>query len=175
MSSVEVPGLRARPSTLTREAFLALYGGVYEHSPHFAQSIWPQAAGGELDSLAGLSAALRTAVEASGHAAQLALIRAHPDLGARVKLSAESAGEQAGAGLDHSTAAELEEFLALNTQYREKFGFPFIKAVRGFSRPQILAEFRARLDHDPEAEFAAALEQIHRIAYLRLTDLAEPA
>ncbi len=166
--------MRKKPSTLTREPFLALYGGVYEHSPHFAASVWPQAASGGLDSLAGLSNALRTAVDASGKDAQLALIRAHPDLGTRVKLSAESAGEQAGAGLDHCSAAELDEFLALNTAYRDKFGFPFIKAVRGFTRPQILDEFRARLGNDPDIEFAAALEQIHRIAYLRLTDLAEP-
>jgi OHCU decarboxylase len=166
--------MRAKPSLMARDAFLSLYGGVYEHSPHFAERVWPQAAGGGLDTLAGLSGALRTAVDASGREAQLALIRAHPDLAGRVKLSPDSASEQAGAGLDHCTAAELEEFLALNTRYKAKFGFPFIKAVRGFSRPQILAEFRARLENDPAAEFATALEQIHRIAHLRLSDLAEP-
>jgi OHCU decarboxylase len=167
--------MRQKPSALTQAQFVALYGGVYEHSPHFAQSVWPQAAGGGLDTLAGLSGALRAAVDASGPDAQLALIRAHPDLAGRVKLSPESAGEQAGAGLDHCTAAELEDFLALNTAYKDKFGFPFIKAVRGFSRPQILAEFRERLDNDPGTEFNTALEQIHRIALLRLTDLAEEA
>jgi len=159
---------------MTREAFLALYGGVYEHSPHFAEQIWSQAAGGRLDSLTGLADALRATVDSSGRAAQLALIRAHPDLAGRVKLSADSASEQAGAGLDHCSADELEAFLVLNTQYKEKFGFPFIKAVRGFTRPQILDEFRKRLDHDPATEFATALEQIHRIAQLRLTELAEP-
>jgi len=166
--------MRQKPSTQTRAAFVSLYGGVYEHSPHFAETAWPQAAGGALDTLDGLSGALRSAVETSGRDAQLALIRAHPDLAGRVKLSPESAGEQAGAGLDHCTAAELDEFLALNTAYKAKFGFPFIKAVRGFSRPQILREFRARLDNDPATEFQTALEQIHRIALLRLTDLAEP-
>ena len=160
---------------MTREQFVALYGGVYEHSPHFAEAAWPRAAAGGLDTLAGLSGALQSAVEASGHAAQLALIRAHPDLAGRVKLSPESVGEQAGAGLDHCTAAELAAFLALNTAYKAKFGFPFIKAVRGFSRPQILEEFRARLDNDPDTEFQTALQQIHRIALLRLTDLAEPS
>lgn len=167
--------MRAKPSALTRDRFLALYGGIYEHSPHFAESVWPRAAGGELDTLAGLSRALRAAVDDADRAAQLALIRAHPDLAGRVKLSSDSASEQAGAGLDHCSPAELEEFLALNARYRARFGFPFIKAVRGFTRPQILAEFRRRLDNDPDTEFQTALEQIHRIALLRLTDLAEPS
>ena len=165
--------MKRKPSSLTRDDFVALYGGVYEHSPHFALAAWPRAKTGALDTLAGLCGALRAAVEASGREAQLTLIRAHPDLAGRVKLSPESAGEQAGAGLDHCRAEELEQFLALNTAYRAKFGFPFIKAVRGFTRPQILAEFQARLDNDPQTEFNTALEQIHRIALLRLTDLAE--
>jgi 2-oxo-4-hydroxy-4-carboxy-5-ureidoimidazoline decarboxylase len=165
--------MRQKPSALTRDDFVALYGGVYEHSPHFALAVWPRAKTGALDTLVGLAGALKAAVDASGHQMQLALIRAHPDLAGRVKLSPESAGEQAGARLDHCSAAELEEFLALNARYKKKFGFPFIKAVRGFSRPQILQEFRARLDNDPQTEFATALEQIHRIALLRLTDLAE--
>ena len=167
--------MRQKPGAMAREDFIALYGGVYEHSPHFAQSVWSRAEGGGLDTLDHLSGALHAAVEASGHDAQLALIRAHPDLAGRVKLSPESAGEQAGAGLDHCTALELDAFLALNAAYKAKFGFPFIKAVRGFSRPQILEEFRARLDNDTDTEFRTALEQIHRIALLRLTDLAEPA
>ena len=87
-------------------------------------------------------------------------------------MSPESTREQAGAGLDHCTAAELEEFLSLNSAYKDKFGFPFIKAVRGFNRQQILAEFRRRLDNDLETEFATALEEIHKIARLRLGDLA---
>lgn len=165
--------MKRKPSSLTRDDFVSLYGGVYEHSPHFALAVWPRAKTGALDSLAGLAGALKAAVESAGHEAQLVLVRAHPDLAGRVKLSPESAGEQSGAGLDHCSPAELEEFLALNAAYRVKFGFPFIKAVRGFSRPQILEEFRARLNHDPDTEFAAALEQIHRIALLRLTDLAE--
>jgi OHCU decarboxylase len=165
--------MRRKPSAIARDEFLALYGGIYEHSPHFAERVWPQAMGGALDTLSGLSGALRAAVDASGREAQLALIRAHPDLAGRVKLSQDSASEQAGAGLDHCSAAELEEFLALNDAYKAKFGFPFIKAVRGFTRLQILAEFHQRMDHDPATEFATALDQIHRIAHLRLTDLAE--
>jgi len=167
-----MPELRERPSRIGRERFLALYGGVYEHSPHFAESVWPQATDGALDTVEGLAGALKAAVDAAGRGAQLALIRAHPDLAGRVKLSPDSASEQAGAGLDHCSAAELEEFLALNARYRGKFGFPFIKAVRGFNRTQILEEFRRRVDNDPAAEFATALGEIHKIARLRLTDLA---
>lgn len=168
-----MPRMREKPSAMTHDRFIALYGGVYEHSPHFAQSVFPRAAGGELDTLDGLVAALRSAVDAAGREAQLALIRAHPDLAGRVKLSPDSASEQAGAGLDHCSAVELEAFLALNNQYKGKFGFPFIKAVRGFDRPQILAEFRRRAGNDPDTEFAAALVEIHKIARLRLSDLVE--
>ena len=166
--------LRQAPSRQTRAEFLALYGGVYEHSPHYAGSIFPQAASGALDTLDGLSAALHAAVEASGHAAQLALIRAHPDLANKLRaapLTAASSAEQAGAGLDQCTPEELAEFQRLKALYKEKFGFPFIKAVRGFSRGQILEEFGKRVGQDPQTEFATALNEIHKIARLRLKDL----
>ena len=159
---------------ITRARFLELYGGVYEHSPHFAEAVWPQAESGALDSLDGLADALKAAVEAAGREAQLALIRAHPDLAGRVKLSQDSAAEQSGAGLDRCSQEELDMFLTLNRLYREKFGFPFIKAVRGSGRQQILEEFRRRLKHGPDHEFATALGEIHKIARLRLSDLAEP-
>jgi 2-oxo-4-hydroxy-4-carboxy-5-ureidoimidazoline decarboxylase len=165
--------LRERPSAITRERFVELYGGVYENSPHFAEKIWPRAAGGALDTLDGLADALCQAVDGAGRDAQLSLIRAHPDLAGRVKLSPDSASEQSGAGLDRCSTAELEQFLSLNEDYKTRFGFPFIKAVRGFDRAQILAEFRRRVDNDPDSEFAAALGEIHKIARLRLSDLAE--
>src|SRR5471032_3312592 len=93
---------RQPPSTLDRDGFVVQYGGVYEHSPHFVQSVWPQAADGALDILDGLADALSVAVNQSGHAAQLALIRAHPDLANKLRaapLTAASSAEQAGAGL----------------------------------------------------------------------------
>jgi 2-oxo-4-hydroxy-4-carboxy-5-ureidoimidazoline decarboxylase len=165
---------KSPPSTLDRDVFVALYGGVYEHSPHFAENLWPQAAGGALDTLDGLAGALREAVNRSGPDAQLALIRAHPDLADKLRaapLTAASSVEQAGAGLDSCTPDELAEFHRLNDAYKAKFGFPFIKAVRGFSRPQILEEFRRRVTNDRQNEFAAALCEIHKIAGLRLKDL----
>jgi len=163
------------PSSLSKDEFIALFGGVYEHSPHYAAAVWPDAAKGSLDTPAALADALKEAVEESGHAAQLALIRAHPDLADRLRaapLTAQSSAEQAGAGLDACTPEELTEFQQLNSRYKAKFDFPFIKAVRGFNRQQILDEFRHRVANDPHSEFATALDEIHKIARLRLFDLS---
>ena len=157
---------------MTEAEFLGAYGGVYEHSPGFAADVWRNIPHKALNTVEGLAHALKSAVEASSHGAQLALIRAHPDLADRARLSQESVAEQAGAGLDDCSAAELAEFRALNDAYKTKFGFPFIKAVRGFSRAQILAEFRRRAGNDADTEFKTALDEIHKIARLRLNDLA---
>jgi OHCU decarboxylase len=164
--------LRARPSRMTEAQFIATYGGVYEHSPQFAQAAWRSTKHSDLDTVDGLSRALRARVEDAGLPAQLALIRAHPDLADRARLSKESVAEQAGAGLDDCSAEELAEFRALNASYKARFGFPFVKAVRGFSRQQILEEFRRRAGNDPDLEFRTALDEIHKIARLRLDDLA---
>jgi 2-oxo-4-hydroxy-4-carboxy-5-ureidoimidazoline decarboxylase len=164
--------LRLKPSQMDGARFVATYGGVYEHSPHFAEAVWKTIPHDRLNTVEGLAHALKAAVDAAGKPAQLALIRAHPDLADRVKMSAESVSEQAGAGLDHCTADELAEFRSLNDAYKARFSFPFIKAVRGFSRGEILAEFRRRAGNDPDAEFATALAEIHKIARLRLGDLA---
>jgi OHCU decarboxylase len=106
---------------------------------------------------------------------QLALIRAHPDLAGRAAIRAEltaaSSAEQAGAGLDQCTRAEFVRFHELNDKYRKQFGFPFILAVKGKSRREILAAFEERLGNSVEAEFEEALTQIARIARFRLDDL----
>jgi OHCU decarboxylase len=164
--------LRAKPSQMDERAFVATYGGVYEHSPQFAEAVWKSIPHGELDTVEGLAHALKAAVDAAGKPAQFALIRAHPDLADRVKMSPESAREQAGAELDNCSADELAEFRSLNDAYKARFGFPFIKAVRGFTRGEILAEFHRRAGNNPDTEFATALAEIHKIARLRLGDLA---
>jgi 2-oxo-4-hydroxy-4-carboxy-5-ureidoimidazoline decarboxylase len=164
--------LATPPSAMTEEAFVALYGGLYEHSPHFAQAVWRERPHAELDTVDGLAGALAQAIESSGSKAALALIRAHPDLADRARLSEESVLEQAGSGLDNCSPDELAAFRELNTAYKARFGFPFIKAVRGFTRGEILIEFRRRLGNDPDAEQRTALKEIHKIARLRLTDLA---
>jgi 2-oxo-4-hydroxy-4-carboxy-5-ureidoimidazoline decarboxylase len=116
-------------------------------------------------------------VELAGVEAQLALLRAHPDLAGKLavrgELTAESTSEQAGAGLDRCSPKEFEEFQRLNDVYNTRFGFPFILAVKGYDRAGILEEFRRRVGNAPKAEFREALDQVHRIARLRLQALAE--
>jgi 2-oxo-4-hydroxy-4-carboxy-5-ureidoimidazoline decarboxylase len=108
----------------------------------------------------------------SGH--QLALLRAHPELADRLarqsQLTAESTREQAGVGLDRLAGPELEEFQKLNDAYRQKFYFPFIICARLNARDAILAAMRARLANSPEVEHTAALDEIGKIAWLRLQD-----
>jgi 2-oxo-4-hydroxy-4-carboxy-5-ureidoimidazoline decarboxylase len=119
---------------------------------------------------------MRAAVEAAPHEQKLALIRAHPELAGRTAvadIAEASKREQSGAGLDRCTPEEFAEFQRLNDAYNARFGFPFIIAVKGLTRQDILAAFRARLDNDPETEFDTALEQIHRIAGFRLADLPQ--
>ena len=164
--------LKAAPSRMDEATFVATYGGLYEHSPHFAQYVWRHRPHADLDTVDGLAGWLEEAVERSSRKEQLTLIRAHPDLADRAQLSPESVSEQAGAGLDNCSAAELAEFRSLNDAYKARFGFPFIKAVRGFSRDQILNEFRRRAANDPQDELRTALDEIHKIARMRLSDLA---
>ncbi len=103
------------------------------------------------------------------------LLRAHPDLTGKLGvggvLTVESRSEQAGAGLDQCTKAEYAEFQSLNQSYTKQFGFPFILAVRGSNRQQVLENFRKRIDSGRDDEFAEALRQVHRIAWLRLQEI----
>ena len=149
--------------------FVRRFGGVYESSPWVAER-----ACGDGDP-ADPASAMRAVVETAGRDRQLALLRAHPDLAGRLavagELTPESSAEQAGAGLDRCTPAEFAEFQDLNARYREKFGFPFILAVRGHDRSAILAAFRRRIGNDPDTEFREALDQVHRIAAFRIADL----
>jgi urate oxidase len=112
---------------------------------------------------------------AGGEAAKRALIDAHPDLAGKLALSkrltAESAGEQAGAGLDQLTSDELAKFSSLNDSYRARFSFPFIMAVKGKAKGEILAAFEQRLQHERQNEFETALAEIDKIAALRLKDI----
>ncbi len=165
------------PSSLPKADFVGFYGGVYEHSPWIAEAAHDAGLQTAADTAAGLSATLRAVVEAADRARQLSLLRAHPDLAGKLALggglTAESTSEQAGAGLDRCTPVEFERFQTLNRAYREKFDFPFILAVKGYQRGEILAIFERRLEHDLEQELREALDQVHRIAYLRLCALAE--
>lgn len=152
-------------NSLELPAFLTAIGWVFEHSPWVAERVWPDR---PFATLPALHAAMVAAVERASAAEQLALIRAHPDLGARARMSAASEGEQSTAGLDRLTAPEFDRLHRLNAAYRERFGFPFLYAVKGATKHDILEALEGRLTGDPAAEHATALTQIYRIARFRL-------
>ena len=160
---------------LERERFVQLFGGVFEHAPWVAEETF---AAGPFDSAEALHRAMVEAMRRAPRARQLALIRGHPDLAGRAairgELTAASSAEQAGAGLDQCTPAEFERFRELNERYQAKFRFPFILAVKGKSRREVLAAFEQRLAHSAEAEFDEAIDQIACIARFRLDDLIRP-
>jgi 2-oxo-4-hydroxy-4-carboxy-5-ureidoimidazoline decarboxylase len=158
----------AELDAMDREDFVAAIGWVFEDSPWVAERVWPHRPFGVVELL---HAAMTNAVAAATPAEQLALIRAHPDLGAKASMSDASTQEQSGAGLDRLSAEEFERLHRLNSAYREKFGFPFIYAVKGSTKRDILRALETRLAGDPESERAAALAQIYRIAQFRLEDL----
>ena len=161
---------------------LALLDELYEHSPWIAEEVLAQR---PFRSLAHLKHALAQVVRTAELDAQLALIRAHPELAGKAmmakSLTAESTNEQSKAGLTQCTPEEFERIQQLNAAYNERFGFPFILAVRGprgtgLSKQEIIDTFARRLDNHPEFELAEALRNIHRIAEIRLNDkfAAEP-
>lgn len=152
--------------------FLAALGGIYEHSPWVAEAALAARPFADLDALA---QAMARAVAEAGDAAQMALIRAHPQLAGKAAIAGEltdsSAREQRGAGLDRCSPEEFARLTALNDAYQAKFGFPFILAVKGHTRASILANLAARLPNEAEDERAEALRQIDRIARFRLEAL----
>lgn len=158
-----------------RAAFTAALGHLFEHSPWVAEETWPER---PFRDAAHLHAALCARMRAAPRERQLALIRAHPDLAGRLarqrQLTAESTREQASAGLDRLTDAELATFVRLNAAYTEKFGFPFIICARLNAKDAIVQAMRHRVENDPAAEFDAALAEIAKIAQLRLADALSP-
>jgi OHCU decarboxylase len=164
-----------KPSGLTRTLFVEKFGGVYEHSPWIAEAAHDAGLGEEADTAEGLARKMAAAAAAGTAEQKRALILAHPDLAGRLALSkqltADSTKEQAGAGLDGLSPEELQRFTGLNDSYRAKFGFPFIMAVKGRTRDEIVAAFERRLGNDEAAETATALAEIDRIALLRLKDI----
>jgi len=158
----------AELNAMDRADFVDAVGWTFEHSPWVAERSWEQR---PFDTPSALHSAMVASVARASLAEQMALIRAHPDLGARARMSAASEGEQSGAGLDRLDETEFERLHGLNTAYREKFGFPFIYAVRGASPRDILEALESRLDADPASERATALDQIYRIAQFRLETL----
>ncbi len=163
------------PSQLGKAAFVEKFGSIFEHSPWIAERTWEAELAPANDTAAGLQFALRTQFRMASRAERLLVLQAHPDLAGKLaaakRLTAASTEEQASAGLDALTADEHQKFSALNAAYVEKFGFPFIIAVKDNTKATILAAFEQRLENSEEMEFGTACAQVERIARLRLDAL----
>ena len=157
---------------LDRTAFIDLLGGVFEYSAWVADGAY---AARPFASLEALHAAMMGVVRDAPASRRLALLNAHPELAgpaARARsLTADSAGEQGGAGLDRMPPADADAFDRMNSAYRERFGFPFIIAVRGRGRAEILSTFAERLGRGQAAEEATALAEVGAITRMRLERL----
>ena len=163
------------PSRLSREDFVKVFADIYEHSPWVAEKAFDLGLDESVDDVDGLHQRMADLLLSASFSAQLALINAHPDLAGKAairgELTASSTAEQAGAGISECSAEEFARFTELNDAYKAKFGFPFIKAVKGSNRQQILAAFEERIHHCAEQEFQTALAEINKIALFRLQAL----
>lgn len=164
-----LPPDAATLSRWTQADFTRHLAAIYEHSPWIAERAWlarPFASRQEI------ADAMEAVLRRSGVAAQLDLILAHPELsgkaGIRTDLTADSSREQRGAGLDQCSPEEYERLHHLNSAYRARHGFPFILAVAGRNRTEILEALQTRVDTPTDVEFRTALDQIVRIAAFRL-------
>ena len=164
-----------RPSSMQKDQFITQYGGVFEHSAWIAEGAFDLELGPAHDSAIGLHNALARIFRSASAEARLGVLRAHPDLAGKLaqadRLTAESTSEQASASLDTLTQAEHAVFTQLNAAYVKKHGFPFIIAVRDFSKAEIFSAFQTRLANDSAVEFETACWQVERIAELRLQQL----
>ena len=155
----------AELNALDRGPFIEAIGWIFEGSPWVAERAWDARPFADVDTL---HQQMTLVVSRAVRDEQLALLRAHPDLGARARMSDASVGEQARAGLDRLSPRDFERLHALNSAYREKFAFPFLYAVKGSTPQQMLGALEQRLPRAVDDEFAEALRQVGRIARFRL-------
>ncbi|XP_065182663.1 uric acid degradation bifunctional protein PucL-like [Sycon ciliatum] len=164
------------PCSLSSDEFMAKFCGIYEHGEWVAEKVLSKGISEADTSINHLASRMKKVVDEAGYDTRLALLRSHPQLVGKLaiagKLTAESTAEQASAGLDKCSAKEFSEFQRLNALYVDKFDHPFIVAVRGLSRADILDMFTSRINNDAHTEFSKALQQVHKIARLRLHMLA---
>jgi 2-oxo-4-hydroxy-4-carboxy-5-ureidoimidazoline decarboxylase len=157
---------------MDRAAFVALLGGVYEHSPWVAAEAWDSRPFADIDEL---HRAMTAVVERAGRDKKVGLLAAHPELSGREaeagELTVHSEAEQASAGLGALAPDEAARIRSLNARYRRKFGFPFVIAVRRHTKASIFREMERRLRNGAENELADSLAQVFAIARLRLDDL----
>lgn len=164
-----------RPSEMSQERFVELYGSIFEHSPWIAERAHGLELGKAHDCAAGVHNALCRIFRTASYQERHDVLTAHPDLAGKLaaagRLTAESTSEQSSAGLDMLTDEERATFTSLNDAYVAKHGFPFIIAVRDHDKASIMANFHRRIDHSTEVEFEEACKQVERIAEFRLGDL----
>lgn len=154
-----------------KDEFIELLRGVYEESAWVAEQVHSER---PFSSVQALNDAMRDAVDSASRDVQLELLRVHPDLGEQTEMTDASETEQASAGLNDLSPAQYDTFQRLNDQYREKFGFPFIMAVKNESPEAIQTAMEDRVEHERDQEFETALDQVHEIAKLRLQELFAP-
>lgn len=165
---------------MTREEFVDRFGGVFEHSPFIAERAYDDGlVRGEALNAQRVHAALVAVFRVASEDERLGVLRAHPDLAGRLAIAGEltedSRKEQAGAGLDRLSPEEHARFTELNDAYTQKFGFPFIIAVKGLNRHDILSAFKTRVNNSRDDEFSTACRQVERIALLRLESMLPSA
>jgi 2-oxo-4-hydroxy-4-carboxy-5-ureidoimidazoline decarboxylase len=161
----------AAVNVMPAEAFETTFGDVAEHSPWVAREAARLRPFPTREAMVG---AFARAVRAAPHDAQLALIRAHPDLATKARLTEDSSREQQGAGLSSLLPEEFKHFTKFNDAYKSRFGFPFIFAVKGADKQQILASFAERVNNSPDIEFDTAIAQIANILRFRIEDRVSP-
>jgi 2-oxo-4-hydroxy-4-carboxy-5-ureidoimidazoline decarboxylase len=157
----------AELNALDQDSFVNALGWVFENSPWVAARAW---ACRPFSNVASLHSAMSGEIEKASEAEQLSLLRSHPDLGTRARIGSASAAEQAGAGLDSLTEEEFERLHRLNSVYKTKFGFPFLLAIKGSRKIDILSSLEQRIGHSRDNEYREALRQVYRIAEFRLRD-----
>ncbi|PSB32795.1 2-oxo-4-hydroxy-4-carboxy-5-ureidoimidazoline decarboxylase [Stenomitos frigidus] len=162
----------AQLNEMKQADFVAALGAVFEDTPAIAQEAWTQR---PFTDWTDLQQAMVDVVNVMTEAEQLALIRAHPDLGSKAKMAEASVQEQAGVGLDRLTPKEYDRFQTLNQAYKAKFDFPFIVAVKNHTKTSILEAFDRRLHNTPTAEVKQAIDEITQIAAFRLAALVTDA
>ena len=155
---------------LPQSEFIKVFANIFENARWIAEELYKQKPFGDFNEL---SSKMMNIFEMSSKEEKLKILNDHPDLGNKTKISSltqDSLKEQKTVGLDQCTSEEFNEFKKLNDAYK-KFGFPFILAIKGKSKIEILNNFRKRINSESQIEFEEAINQVKKIASLRLKDL----
>ncbi|CAM3843165.1 2-oxo-4-hydroxy-4-carboxy-5-ureidoimidazoline decarboxylase [Alkalicoccus chagannorensis] len=153
---------------MSQESFIESIGPIFEHSPWIAERTWHR---GPFEDKAALLEALQKDMYRASEAEHLSLLRAHPDLGTKMEVTSASRSEQQGAGLDQLTTDEYDALTRMNEAYKERFAFPFILAVKGKTKQDILTDIERRRHHTLQVERDTALREVAAIASFRLEAL----